>query len=239
MNRFIPLLLERFYPRVKIALRHDPAVASYTFGVANTPDNAFGGALGTGPTPLFNFLANHDFISPVVHRANAYQCPESKRGLDYAIFTFDEYYDPSITQTVLDEQCAFLVVTRNFHTGASNDSPIIIVPPANFAVTSAPGLTVSGTAPMITYNAGEPTPLTGCVNLHMPLHTKTVNIQNLSVNAGEVLYVSFAPGMPMAIVPPGGSMNLTGAAVPEVFLAGGTADVPYSAVFMIATTKGF
>lgn len=239
MNRFIPLFLERFSSRVKLAMRHDPVVSEYTVSAANTPDDAFGGALGTGPTPLFRFRAKQDFISRKVQEGNAYQTPEVKRGLDYAIFTFDEYYDPSISQSVVDDECAYVVVTRHLHTGVDHNSPIIIIPPAGFANTSAPGLTVSGTAPQITYTPGTSTPLVGCVNLHMPLHTKTVNIQNLSTTAGEVLYVSFAPGMAMSIIPPGGSMNLTGAAVPEVFLAGGTADVPYSAVFMIATTKGF
>jgi hypothetical protein len=219
-------------------MRHDPTVESYTVNVANTASNAFGGTVGTGPTALFSFRAKSDYISPQLMRNNTYQCPEVKRGLDYAIFTFDEFYDPAAPLTVPDNRVAFLTVTQNFHTGGQRQSPILIIPPATFAVTSAPALTVSGTAPGITYNVGDPIPETqGVMNLHMPLHTKTVNIVNNSSNSTDVLYIAFSPGMPMVAVGAGNNLNLTGAAVPEVFLAGNV-DIPFSATFLVATTVG-
>ncbi len=220
-------------------MRQDPLVASWTVNVADTVTNAYGaGAGGTGTTALFTFPCRNDYISRRLLQAGQYLTPESKRGLDYAMFSFEDFYDPANPQTVTDDVFGYITVTRNFHTGVSSTSPILVIPPSTFPVTSAPALTLSGTAPGLTtpYVLGTPVPAEA-MNVHMPLHTKTINVANTSSTSTDVLYVAMTPGAPMIEVGAGSNINLTGAAVPEVFLAGNV-NVTFSATFLIAQTVG-
>ena len=89
-ERFSPQLMNRD-DKIHLAMRRDPTVSTYSVGIANTLDNAFGAASGgTGTTPLFTFLRGQDYISKSVQRARTV-VNYSRKEADSAFFTLDEF----------------------------------------------------------------------------------------------------------------------------------------------------
>jgi hypothetical protein len=238
MERFSPQLLVR-RDMIILGMLRDPTVLSYTVGVANTLDNAQGVSVGgTGVQDLFTFYHGRDYISKSIQRSGRVPGITYTRGdFDRAAFTFDEFYDSSVAQSVRDNMVGYLTVTRTFHGGGTDTSPILIVPPFTFYGSTAPTMTLYATAPLLAYTPGDPIPQYGPLIIQVPMQARNILLRNESSTSSDTLYLSYGD-FPAVPIGGGSEHNFRPQTVSDIHLFGNV-NVPFSAAMAIALGKSY
>jgi len=185
------------------------------------------GVGGGGALPMFEVQSGATFISPSLKSRRLPAVEETNRGLTRMVFDPDDFATPAAapgtTYLPTDDQSLFLrIALWNTSTGDWNPAgPIMIIPPYDFFTTKEPVFTVTGKAPdmgIAAWPGALPDFLPPTVlNFLVPGYSTTVSLVNL--DSAAALFASFHPGMPPTVVLPQGDMGLTGAGVPEFFIA--------------------
>lgn len=155
---------------------------------------------------------------------------ENNQDVTRFVFDLNDYatpFVPGASRIPSDEESAFIRVRAEITPGVYTEyGPIVCVPPYDFFSTSHPTYTCTGNAPDLATGGVIPDNLgIGCLNIHLPLFSQSIQVSNLSSFAdGMVLFLSFHPGLSPTVILPGQEMSLTGAGAPELFLGsdGGT-----------------
>jgi len=181
--------------------------------------------------PINAFKVGYDeFFSSDSVRLLKRGIDENNQDVTRFVFDLNDYATPftvGVARIPGDEEVSYIRIRAEITPGVFTDyGPIVCVPPYDFFSTSHPTFTCSGNAPDLGTDAIIPDNLgVGCMNLHLPYYSQSIQVANLSSTAtGTVLFLSFHPGMSPTIVRPGEEFSLTGAGAPELFLGsdGGT-----------------
>jgi hypothetical protein len=134
---------------------------------------------------------------------------------------------PGTSYLPTDDQTIFIrISTWNPVTSVWNPpGPIVAIPPYDFMTTKQPTFTVTGIAPDLNIGA-FPTAIPDflpptVMNFLLPAYGETVSVENPDTVAGgnKPIFVSYHPGVPPMVVMPEHEVCLTGAGVPEFFVA--------------------
>lgn len=185
------------------------------------------GVGGGGGLPMFEVQSGGTYLSHSVKARKLPAVDESNRGLTRMVFDPDDFATPAeapgTTYLPTDDQTLFIrIETWNPGIGGWNPpGPIMAIPPYDFFTTKEPVFTVTGKAPdmgIAAWPAVLPDYLPPTVlNFLVPAYSTTVSLVNL--DATHALFGSFHPGVPPTVILPRSDMGLTGAGVPEFFLA--------------------
>jgi len=184
----------------------------------------------SSPLLAFSVPVDTTFMSPSV-RLQKRQVEENNIDLTRFIFDLNDYataFQNNLARIPTDDGVSYVRIRGRLKNSQNFSSlgPIVCVPPFDFFSTSFPTFTFTGNAPDLATNGGIPDVLDiGCMNVHLPLFSQSVNITNLSqVQGGSNLFLSFHAGMTPTILRPGETLTLTGAGAPELFFGsdGGT-----------------
>jgi len=214
--RLIPSLVRRSKGLVEMTISNASCgtFKSIEFHMASNLNDAY-----TAPLLAFTVEVGKIFRSPSAHILKR-QVEQSELDITRVLFDPSEYSTPFVPNTAripADFESNFIVLRGVFEDGTTGDfGPITALPPYDFFSTSNPTFTCSGNAPDLQTNGVIPDVLgEGCVNLHLPMYSQSVQVTNLGQNT---LFLSFHPGMSPSILRAGESTGLTGAGVPEFFL---------------------
>lgn len=216
--------------QINLTLPNRDSVLSYEIRGASRLNDAYGAVMGTtgfGTLPMMTVQNGGEFRSRGILSRRLPAVEESRRGLTRVVYDPDDYATPVTSVAAYlpsDDQTVFLRVRPTFKTGAlGSEGPIFIVPPADFFSTKEPVFTVTAQAPNLAIGAFPSIPdflNPGVLNFLLPAYATTVSIRNLDpVLGGFPIFVSFHPGMPPTVLMPGDDISLTGAGVPEFFVA--------------------
>ena len=180
------------------------------------------------PIKAFDVDFDLTFVSPSVRKLGR-QVEENNLDMTRFIYDPNDFstpFVPNIARIPTDGEVSYVRLKGVYPNGLKTDfGPIVAVSPHDFFSTKAPVYTASGNAPDIGTNGIIPDVLgEGCLNIHLPYYSQTLNITNLDVANGSLLFVSFHAGMNPTIIRAGENYGMTGVGVPEIFLAsdGGT-----------------
>lgn len=229
-QREIPSIQYRSPNQINMVFPILPGVPKIrVYGAARLND-AYGnvaGVGGGGALPMFEVQSGATYISQSLKARKLPAVEETNRGLTRMVFDPDDFATPAAapgtTYLPTDDQSLFLrIALWNPSTGVWNSpGPIMIVPPYDFFTTKEPVFTVSGKAPnmgIAAWPGALPDFLPPTVlNFLVPGYSTTVSLVNL--DSAKALFASFHPGMPPTVILPQGDMGLTGAGVPEFFIA--------------------
>lgn len=170
------------------------------------------------PKVMFELKAGGVFQSPSVETTRTIT-EESRRNNTRFLFDLGDYattYVAGQTRIPSDGESLYIRIRGRYkHNGLYSEwGPIIAVPPYDFFTTAHPVFTFTGNAPIlpeIPDTLGQ-----GCMNVHLPYFSHTINITN--VDPDQELYVSFHPGMNPTVVRPYSEVSLTGGGAPEIFV---------------------
>ena len=185
------------------------------------------------PLKMFEVRYDHTFKSSMI-KTSKVNVEESHRGMTRFIFNLNEYataFKAVGSRVPTDEEMCYIRLRGHMaNSGEFTDlGPIVGVTPFDFFGVTAPVFTCVGTAPDLDQGAGFPDNLgQGCLNLHLPYFSQTINIQNIGEVADGNLLISCAPGMPPSIIRAGESLTLTSGAVPEFFFGGQSGNPPFT-----------
>lgn len=229
-QREIPSIQYRSANMVNMVLPIMPGVPKIRVSGAARLNDAYGnvaGVGGGGVLPMFEVQSGATFISPSLRARKLPAVEETNRGLTRMAFDPDDFATPAqppgTSYLPTDDQSLFLRIELwNPAIGGWNPpGPIMIVPPYDFFTTKEPVFTVTGKAPnmgLAAWPGALPDFLPPTVlNFLVPGYSTTVSLVNL--DSAKALFASFHPGMPPTVILPQGDMGLTGAGVPEFFIA--------------------
>jgi hypothetical protein len=231
-QRDIPSVQYRSANQINLTLPKLQGIANYRINGASRLNDAYGGVMGVGgfgTKPMFVIPNGGEFRSQSIRAKRYPGVEESRRDLSRGVFDLDDYATPVVvgdSYIPSDDQTLFMRAQR--FSIASNtylpEGPIVIVPPFDFFSTKEPVLTVTGKAPNLNLGAFPPNIpdylIEGVLDFMVPAYSTTISIRNLDpVSGGFPLFVSFHPGMPPTVIMPGDDISLTGAGVPEMFVA--------------------
>lgn len=241
MTRIIPSTWQRVRNRLILTLPNptDRNTLRFRYNVAKTLDDAYGsanGVPGSGPSEIATLPAKGSYISRNLRRSGSYIDSTNYSRVSVAVLDLDyESQTRGPATYPMDDETTFLrfqSFLRTANAWVSQDpDPILLIPPYNFMTTDAPVATFSGTTPAIPSAAAGVKPPMGAMNIHLPNHSRTVNVTNNST--WDTMFVSFGYNLPMQTLTPGDTINVTGAMAPELFVVS-TVNVPFSANFTIA-----
>ena len=188
---------------------------------------------------MFDVDSGSFFVSPTVRkkRHHAVDIPHgSGRDRKVTRFVWDpmDYFNPTdalLQEIPEDSDVLFMRVERFLDTVDDwvNDGPINIVLPQSSMTVARPLLTIAGTAPAVAAAAGEKAH-PEALHFHLPLHSAGF----ILINHGEdPIFVSFAKGHPMAMVPASGELAFYDANVAEVLIAGDSKNPTFSMVISL------
>ncbi len=230
MRGVIASIRERLPQHIDATIPIEKGTSQYRITAASTLDDSYGnanGVGGAGGSTLFDIDSGAFFASKSLkQKRHASEDIPHGSGRDRKVTRFIwnpmDYFNPSeptLQEVPEDNDVLFMRVQRYLDAvgGFVDDGPINIVVPMSSLTTARPLLTLAGTAPDVTCAAGEKAPA-DAMHFHLPLHSAGFIIFNHSV--GDPLYVSFAKGHPMAMVPAGTSLPFYDANIAEVLVAG-------------------
>lgn len=201
-----------------ISLRNMSSVEVYAASNLTDAQNA--------PRFLFTVPYDSSFYSETIKRTRRRGAYESAKDQTRFIFNLNDYStapQPNQTRIPPDTDVCYLRLRGVYNDGTfSPFGPVVCIPSYDFFGVTAPVFTTIGTAPNIDSQGVIPDILgEGCLNIHLPFFSQTVNIQNISsAQDGGNIFFSCAPGMSPTILRPGENFVLTSGAVPEFFIAG-------------------
>ncbi len=183
----------------------------------------------TSPLLAFSFPVDQTFMSPSVRRLGR-QVEENNLDLTRFIIDLNDYataYQLNTARIPTDTHVSYIRVRGRLKSSGNFSilGPITAIPPYDFVSTGNPVFTFTGNAPDLGTNGIVPDTLdTGCMNVHLPMYSQTINVANLASVGGKNLFLSFHAGMSPTMLRPGESFSLTGGGAPEMFFAsdGGT-----------------
>ena len=228
-QRDIPNIQYRGPNQVNLTLPIQPGVEFFELRGASRLNDAYGnvaGVGGGGTLPITRVLNGGQTRSKSIQSRRLPAVEESGRRLSRIVFDPDDFatpVNPAASYLPPDDNTIFLrVAPFNIATSAfMSEGPIMIVPPPDFFSTKEPLFTVTGIAPNMNIGAFPPNipdvMPPESMNFLLPAYSTTVNFRNL--DALLPVFVSFHPGAPPTVVPPLTDVGLTGAGVPEFFVA--------------------
>jgi len=221
-SRLVPSLVRRSKGLVDMTIANGSCgvYKSIEFHMASNLNDAF-----TAPLLAFTVDVGRVFRSSSAHILKR-QIDQSDLNLTRALFDINDYSTPFVLNTARipgDHETCYIVLRGVFSDGTKGPyGPITALPPYDFFSTGNPTFTCSGNAPDLQTNGVIPDVLgEGCVNLHLPMYSQSVNVTNLGTN---IVFITFHPGLSPSILRPGETLGLTGAGAPEFFIGsdGGT-----------------
>jgi len=221
-SRLVPSLVNRGKNIVEMTIPNASCEAfkSVEFLLASNLNDA-----RTAPILAFTVDVGRTFKSSSA-RLLRRQVDQSSLDLTRVLFDPDEYATPFVANASRipgDHENSFVVLRGVYADGTKGSlGPITALPPYDFMSTGNPTYSCSGNAPDLQTGGIIPDVLgEGCVNLHLPMYSQSINLTNLGQ---QILFVSFHPGMSPSIQRPGETLSLTGAGAPEFFIGsdGGT-----------------
>ena len=204
-------------------------VTKFNVNGAARLNDAYGdvaGVGGSGTITMFEAYSGMTYKSPsaMVRKQSTFE--ETNRGLTRMIWDPDDFttpVNPSGGYIPKDDHTLFLRLSMFDDASGTYlpEGPIVIVPPYDFFSTKEPTFTVTGIAPNLDIGDFPPNipdvMLSTFMNFLLPAYSTTISIVNL--DSTYPIFFSFHPGMPPSVLMPNQETGLTGAGVPEIFIA--------------------
>lgn len=231
-QREIPSVLYRHQNQINMTFPVLPGVQKIRVSGAARLNDAYGnfaGVGGGGVLPMFEVLSGATYKSPSLMARKLPSLEDINREATRMVFDPDDFATPAqapgTSYLPTDDQTIFIrISTWNPVASAWNPpGPIMAIPPYDFMTTKQPTFTVSGIAPNLNIGAFPPNipdflPPT-VLNFLLPAYGETVSVEDLEAVGGLPIFVSYHPGVPPMVVRPDHEVCLTGAGVPEFFIA--------------------
>ena len=224
MKGVIGNIRERQPNYIDMSLSKEEGVTQYRIKSANTLNDAYGDAAGVGGegcVELFTISAGGEFRSSTVKSKKLHVANGAGRDRKVTRMIFDpsDFFDP-VDEPLIpsDDQLMFMRIGKYSQAldGWEDDGPINIILPKHFLQGVRPVLTLFGNAPAIASTAGA-VPTDDAMHFHLPMFSSSIYVSNLS--DASSLHISFNPGMPTVVVPPGENFAMYDVNVMEVLIS--------------------
>ena len=224
MRGIIGNIRERQPNYIDMSISKETGITRYSIRAANTLNDSYGnggGVGGSGCVELFTAEMGREFRSASIREKKLHVAHGAGRDRKVTRMIFDpsDFFNPVAAPLIpADNQLMFMRIQK--FSEALNDwedeGPINVVLPKHFLQGMRPVLTLHGNAPAIASTGGA-FPDEDAMHFHLPMFSASVYISNLS-EVGS-LHVSFNPGMPTVVVPPGENFAMYDVNIMEVLIS--------------------
>ena len=234
-DQFEPCIYERHPNQIRMYIRdEDPTVLRWDLRASTTLGDSLGGTF----TTLATLESKRTLVSPELARSKKGFVGPTALPKGASVFHFDpDEYGPAVDANFPPDDRAMYVRIRPIRvTGAGDDGPTVIIPPAGFYSRAFPVWTEQATTTVVAATPGS-TPPIGCPVFRLPKGTSAFSIRNQEAALGNDLYVSFGEGIPMIAIPPAEELSVSTGGIDHVYVTSDTNPIDFSATFTIANYR--